>query len=79
MDVVVPFIVYDQKPDRNDRVSTYDLEKLLRKALLDTNWRLMSDGTTYRLGMLEGRFHGYEKEDDLVNLVRQQEKENIKN
>jgi uncharacterized protein with PIN domain len=77
-DVVVPFIVYDQKPDRNDRASTYDLEKFLRKTLLETNWRLMSDGTNYRLGMLEGRLHGYEKEDDLVNLVRQQEKKNNK-
>jgi uncharacterized Zn finger protein (UPF0148 family) len=77
-DVTVPFIVYDQKPDRDGRGSTYDLEKILKKALLDTNWRLMSDGTTYRLGMLEGRFHGYEKEDDLVNLIRLQEKKEAK-
>lgn len=68
--VVIPFVVYDQKPDRIDRVSTYDLEKLLRKTLQDTNWRLMSDGTNYRLGMLEGRLKGYEREEDLINLIK---------
>jgi predicted RNA-binding Zn-ribbon protein involved in translation (DUF1610 family) len=73
-DVFVPFIVYDGKPDRDDRTSTYTLERILRKTLRDTNWRLMSDGTNYRLGMLEGRFHGYEKEEDLVELIRVQDK-----
>lgn len=73
-DVVVPFVVYEQRPDREGQASTYTLEKTLRKALRGTNWRLMTDGTTYRLGMLEGRLHGYEREEDLANLVRQEEK-----
>lgn len=68
-DVVVPFVVYDQKPNREDRASTYDLEKLLRKSLKETNWRLMTDGVTYRLGMLEGRLHGYDREEDLLKLL----------
>ncbi len=69
-DVIVPFIVYEHKPDREGRASTYDLERLLRKTLKETNWRLMSDGTSYRLGMLEGRLRGYEGEEDLVILVQ---------
>jgi hypothetical protein len=69
-DVIVSFVVYDQKPDREERASTTDLEKLLRKALKDTNWRLMTEGVTYRLGMLEGRFHGYDREEDLLRLVK---------
>ncbi|MEK7554430.1 MAG: hypothetical protein AAB518_00375 [Patescibacteria group bacterium] len=69
-DVVVPFVVYEQRPDREDRASTYELEKLLRKTLKETNWRLMTDGVSYRLGMLEGRLHGYEREEDFVKLVK---------
>lgn len=73
-DVIVTFVVYEHRPDREDRASTYALEKLLRKTLRPTNWRLMTDGTSYRLGMLEGRLRGYEREEDLANLVRQEEK-----
>lgn len=70
-DVVAPFTVYEQRSDREGRSSTYELERLLRKTLKDTNWRLMADGTNYRLGMLEGRLHGYEKEKDLLRLVKE--------
>jgi hypothetical protein len=68
-DVHIPFVVYDSLSERNDRTSKFDLEKLLKKVLKDTNWRLMSDGVNYRLGMLEGRLRAYEKEEDLVKLV----------
>ncbi len=73
-DVILPFVVYEQKADREDRASISDLEKLLRKTLKETNWRLMTEGVTYRLGMLEGRLHGYDREEDLLNLVKQNEK-----
>ncbi len=69
-DVFLPFIVYEQKQDREGRASTYELECLLRKALKETNWRLVSGGVNYRLGMLEGRLHGYDREEDLIKLVR---------
>jgi hypothetical protein len=69
-DFILPFVVYDLKPDREDRHSTSELEKLLRKALKETNWRLMTSGVTYRLGMLEGRLHGYDREEDLLRLVQ---------
>lgn len=46
--------------------------KLIKTALSDTNWRLMSDGVSYRLGMLEGRLRAYEREEDLLKLVEKQ-------
>lgn len=69
-DVFLPFTIYDSKPGRNDRVSSYDLTRAIKKALADTNWRLMSDDISYRLGVLTGRLRAYERGEDLLNLVR---------
>lgn len=69
-DVVVPFVAYEKRPDREGYSSSKDLEKLIKMTLMDTNWRLMTDGISYRLGMLEGRLHGYEREEDLLKLVK---------
>lgn len=68
-DVIVPFVVYEKKADRGEYPSKKTLEKLVRMTLADTNWRLMTDGVSYRLGMLEGRLRGYEREEDLLKLV----------
>jgi hypothetical protein len=68
-DVFVPFIVYDSKSERTEYDSKHNLQKLLKNNLENTNWRLMSDGVNYRLGMLEGRLRAYEKEEDLVKLI----------
>ncbi|MDD2753003.1 MAG: hypothetical protein PHT44_00055 [Candidatus Portnoybacteria bacterium] len=69
-DIFVPFGVYDSRGDRNGQASEYDLKRLLKKTLKDTNWRLMSDGVSYRLGFLGGRLRGYEKEEDLLKLIQ---------
>jgi hypothetical protein len=69
-DVFLPFIVYDKQASRKDRESETKFKKLLNRALGDTNWRLMSDGVSYRLGMLSGRLRGYEREEDLLKIVR---------
>ncbi|MFA6094837.1 MAG: hypothetical protein WC757_03055 [Candidatus Paceibacterota bacterium] len=66
--VIVSFTVHDVKQGREDRESCQDLQKLLNRMLADTNWRLMSDGVVYRLGMIEGRFKAYEKEEDLLKI-----------
>jgi len=42
---------------------------LTKKTLADTNWRLMSDGASYKLGFLSGRLKGVEGEDDLKKLA----------
>lgn len=44
------------------------LQKLLKTALESTNWRLMSEGTSYRMGCVYGRLKGYEREEDLAEL-----------
>ena len=68
-DVFVGFNCLDTKSDRNDYDSKKTLEKLVKKTLADTNWRLMTDGIHYRLGYLNGRVRAYEREEDLKQLV----------
>ncbi|MBU0999158.1 hypothetical protein KKG24_02520 [Patescibacteria group bacterium] len=69
-DVFVPFIVYDSDDKRDERSSILAIQKLMKKTLESTNWRLMSEGVHYRLGMLNGRLRAYEKEEDLLKLVK---------
>ncbi len=69
-DVIVSFTTHDTKADRSERASQLDLVKIIKRTLNGTNWRLMSDGTHYRLGMLEGRLRAYEREEDLLKLVK---------
>lgn len=68
-DVFVGFNCLDGKSGRSDYDSEKTLKKTIEKALLDTNWRLMSDGIHYRLGYLSGRLRAYEGEDALKELV----------
>jgi hypothetical protein len=68
-DVFVGFSCLDSKSDRGDYDSEKTLKKTIEKALVDTNWRLMSDGIHYRLGYLSGRLRAYEQEEDLKKLV----------
>ena len=56
----------------NERESCNKLRKLLQKHLEATNWRLMTDGINYRLGILSGRVRVYESEEDLVKLLEKQ-------
>lgn len=69
-DVVVSFTVQDEKNGREEYNSRKQLEKITAKILSDTNWRLMTDGVNYRLGILTGRLRGYEREEDLIKLVK---------
>ncbi|MDQ3123777.1 MAG: hypothetical protein M3Q14_03795 [bacterium] len=68
-DVFIGFSCLDNKSDREDYDSRKTLKRLVDKTLADTNWRLMSDGISYRLGYLNGRLRAYEREDDLKELV----------
>ena len=65
----VGFSCLDSKSDRKDYDSRKTLKKLVDSALEDTNWRLMSDGISYRLGYLNGRLRAYESEEDLKKLA----------
>lgn len=68
--VIIDFSVNDTKDDRQEYDSTHILQKLVKKTLEDSNWRLMSEGISYRLGILTGRLKAYEREEDLVGLVQ---------
>ena len=69
-DVYVWFSCLDSKSDRKDYDSRKTLKKLVDSALEDTNWRLMSNGISYRLGYLNGRVKAYESIDDRRRLAK---------
>lgn len=68
--VIIPFTVQEANGTRKEYDTTTTLKKLLKNTLENTNWRLMSEGVSYRLGYVYGRLKGYEREEDLANLVR---------
>jgi hypothetical protein len=67
--VIINFTVQDNLSNREDMASQYECKKLIKKTLINTNWRLMSEGISCRLGILNGRLRGYEREEDLLKLV----------
>lgn len=69
-DVFIKFFVRDEKSEREEYNSKSNLKKIIKKTLKNTNWRLMSEGLSYRLGILSGRLRGYEKEEDLIKLIK---------
>lgn len=73
-EVSLDFSCLDADADREEYRSRKGLQKLLDKALVDTNWRLMSNRVSYRLGYLSGRLRAYESEEDLKKLVKQRMK-----
>ena len=64
--VIVTFIVQESNEARDGHKSELTLQKLIKEKLESTNWRLMSEGTSYRAGYLNGRLKCYEREDDLA-------------
>lgn len=68
-DLFVEFTIQDNKPGRVEYDSRHGLEKLIKKALEGTNWRLMSDGICYKLGFLNGRLRGASGEENLKKLI----------
>lgn len=72
--VVVPFTVQDSDSTRKEIYSSRELEKLIKKTLEETNWRLMSGGVNYRLGYLSGRLKGVEGEENMFQLAGKRKK-----
>lgn len=73
-DVFVGFSCLDTNSDRSDSDSKKILRKLIKETLEVTNWRLMSEGISYRLGYLSGRVRAFEREEDLKQLASQSDK-----
>jgi len=68
-DVFIEFSARDEKSGREEYDSKKNLKKIISKTLEVTNWRLMSERISYRLGFLSGRLRGYEREEDLIKLI----------
>ena len=67
--VSISFSCMDGNMAREDAKSRKVLKQAIVKALSDTNWRLMSEGISYRLGYLTGRVRVYEEDDEIVQLI----------
>jgi len=65
----VPFSCLDDQPEREAYGSRMGLKRLVTRSLADTNWRLMSDGVSHRLGYLSGRVRAFESEEELRTLI----------
>jgi len=73
--VIIDFSVIETRDGRKERKSQNTLKKLINRLLEDTNWRLMSGGINYRLGILTGRLKAYESEEDLVEILKKKKRQ----
>lgn len=67
--IIIPFSVQETKNEKKGYNGSRDLKQSIVKVLENTNWRLMSDGISERLGILTGRLKGYKTEKDLMKIV----------
>ncbi|WKZ26100.1 MAG: hypothetical protein QY322_02195 [bacterium] len=72
--VIVPFTLEDGDSKRGEYDSRNNCRKIIKETLEKTNWRLISEGISYRLGYLSGNLKGYEQEEDLAELIRKENK-----
>jgi hypothetical protein len=73
-DIKIEFTVQDSKSGIHEHDRKMKLKKVINKALLETNWKLIDDGIYYKLGILSGRLRGLEHEEDLMKLVQARQK-----
>jgi len=73
--VIIDFSIIETKDNREEHKSQNTLKKLINELLGDTNWRLMSGGINYRLGILTGRLKAYEREEDLVEIIKKKKRQ----
>jgi len=68
--IIVNFTIQDNEQDRGEYDSRTQLQRIIKEKLEGTNWRLMSEGINYRLGILSGRLKAYDNEEDLLRLLK---------
>ncbi|MBF0208934.1 MAG: hypothetical protein HQK53_18895 [Oligoflexia bacterium] len=66
--VIVGFTVQDSSSSGREKSALKDLEKILKTTLISTNWRLITDSLSSRLGYVTGRVKGYENEEDFFEI-----------
>jgi hypothetical protein len=57
--------------DREERESIKILTKAFKDFLLTTNWRLMTNGIDYRLGLLSGKLRAYVDDEGLLKIAKE--------
>jgi hypothetical protein len=73
--VNVPFTVQDSDSSRKDHQSVKAMEKILKETLDGTNWRLLSNSLSYRLGYVIGQLKGVEQEEDMWEIAGRKKEE----
>lgn len=68
--VIVEFTITDSQDDRGEYDSRNTLRKIIQQTPESTTWRLMSDGVRCRLGILSGRLKAYEREEEIVRIIK---------
>ena len=69
-DLILSFNIQDAKSGRSEYDSKSVLKKAIDSTLEGTNWKLMSDGVSYKLGLLSGRLRGLDNEKDIVDSLK---------
>lgn len=73
--VIVGFTIQDDDPTHRSPSSVQDLKKKLNNTLETTNWRVMTEGLSNRLGYVTGRLKGYEREEDFFEIAGEKPEE----
>ncbi len=68
-DVSCEFKVYEGDSSRDEHNAKKQLKILIEKALKGSNWKLMSDGISCRMGILNGRIRGIESRNYVLGDV----------
>jgi hypothetical protein len=69
-DLIVSFSLQDTKKGRAEYDSRAALKKAIIELIKDTNWKLMSDGISYKLGLLTGRLRGIDEEKEIIKMLK---------
>lgn len=72
--VIVSITVMDANPSQQNYLRINSLQKLIKDLLENTNWRLVSNSLSYRLGYISGQLKGYERDEDIMKLEYPDEK-----
>lgn len=73
--VIVPFTLQDSDSSRGDSGNTRYLQDLIKVILEMTNWQLLNNSLSYRLGYISGQLKGYEREEEMLEMAgRKKEK-----
>jgi hypothetical protein len=71
-DLIITFNVQDTKHGRDEGHSRSDLKKSLTKMLDNTNWKVMSEGVSYKLGLLSGRLRGIDDKEVIYSELKEE-------